>query len=82
MGPSSRQVGSQMGHDGAKMGHDSAKMGHDSAKMGHDNAKIGILSSTLELQGQSWEHFSRKRETLKHLGLGFVCTFGWLRKGG
>ena len=52
LGPSWRQVASQMGHDGAKRGHDSAKMGHDSAKM-------GILSSTWELLGQFWEHFSR-----------------------
>ena len=44
---------------GARWRQDGPRMGHDSAKMGHDSGKMGILSSTWELQGQFWEHFSR-----------------------
>ena len=44
---------------GAKWRRDGPRMGHESAKMDHDVAKMGILSSTWELLGQFWEHFSR-----------------------
>ena len=44
---------------GARWRHDGPKMGHESAKMDHDRGKMGILSSTWELLGKFWEHFSR-----------------------